>query len=152
MKNGDYILVKAPEDYPGKRYRGKYCQEHVLNYWKHYGVVPNKNEIIHHKDENKNNNDWTNLELKSRSGHTAYHGIEKGRKAIKFICPVCNKICIKYKNNTGYGTISKINQICTCSRNCAGKLTSFTDMQKEEIKRNMIIEEITIYKPIYYIS
>ncbi len=152
MKNGDYILVIAPEDYPGKKYRGKYCQEHVLNYWKHYGVLPNENEIIHHKDKNKYNNDWTNLELESRKSHVSHHKIEMGRKAIKFICPVCNKISIKYKNNTCYGTFSKVNQILTCSRNCSGKLASFSDIQKEEIKRNMITEEITIYKPIYFLK
>lgn len=30
MKNGDYILVIAPDWYRGKRYRGKYCYEHHL--------------------------------------------------------------------------------------------------------------------------
>ena len=33
MINGDYILVVAPDDYPGVRYREKYCYEHYLVYW-----------------------------------------------------------------------------------------------------------------------
>ena len=28
MKSGNYILIKAPDNYPGKKYRGKYCYEH----------------------------------------------------------------------------------------------------------------------------
>ena len=28
MKNGDYNLVKAPKDFQGIKYRGKYCLEH----------------------------------------------------------------------------------------------------------------------------
>ena len=43
MKNGDYILVKAPTNYPGKKYRNKYCYEHHLVYWQHYGIIPNNN-------------------------------------------------------------------------------------------------------------
>ena len=40
MKNGDYNLAIAPPDFPGKKYRGKYCSEHVLNYWLANGIVP----------------------------------------------------------------------------------------------------------------
>lgn len=61
MKNGDYLLAVAPENYPGKRYRGRYCSEHTLVYWQHYGIVPNKDEVIHHIDGNKHNNDITIL-------------------------------------------------------------------------------------------
>ena len=35
MKNGKYILVKAPANYLGKKYRNKYVYEHILNYWTH---------------------------------------------------------------------------------------------------------------------
>lgn len=50
MKNGKYVLIVAPTEYPGTRYRGKYCYEHTYVFWKHTGVLPKKGEIVHHKD------------------------------------------------------------------------------------------------------
>lgn len=34
VKNGPYELVIAPEEYPGKKYRGRYAYEHRVNYWR----------------------------------------------------------------------------------------------------------------------
>lgn len=86
MKNGPYELVKAPEEYPGKRYRGKYVYEHQLVWWQNTGELVPDDYIIHHKDENKRNNTFSNLELKSRAVHTAEHNEVK---TIKVICDWC---------------------------------------------------------------
>ncbi len=74
MKNGQYELVKAPESYPGKRYRnGKWAYEHRVVWWKSGRKLLGDDEILHHKNENKRDNRIENLELMSTSEYTAHH-------------------------------------------------------------------------------
>ena len=54
-----------------KRY--KVIREHRLVYSLHIGRPVTKDEIIHHKDGNKQNNNISNLELLNRKEHTASH-------------------------------------------------------------------------------
>ena len=62
--------------YDGKYYRGfKDGKIRILNrdVWiAHYGAIP-KGYDIHHKDENKYNNDISNLQCITRSEHTKLH-------------------------------------------------------------------------------
>jgi hypothetical protein len=74
MKNGEYIMVVAPEYYPGKRYRQRYVYEHVLVWWLNTGEVINtKTHLVHHINENKHDNIFSNLELLTRSEHSKHH-------------------------------------------------------------------------------
>lgn len=73
MKNGPYELVIAPADYPGMKYRGRYIYEHILVWWQNTGEILSDDEVVHHKDENKRNNVFDNLEKKTRSKHAAEH-------------------------------------------------------------------------------
>jgi hypothetical protein len=77
MKNGPYELVIAPEGYPGKRYRDRYCYEHHLVWWQNTGEVPGEAELIHHKNEDKRDNRFENLEKKGWARHTAEHNSER---------------------------------------------------------------------------
>lgn len=79
MRNGPYELVIAPSDYPGMRYRGRYCYEHTLVYWRTHGVLPGPGDVIHHKDTDRRNNVPDNLEMKTRSEHTSEHNAERAR-------------------------------------------------------------------------
>ena len=63
MKNGSYTLIIAPKNYPGKKYRDRYCYEHHYVYWKKYKRTVKNGEVIHHKNENTRDNDINNLEL-----------------------------------------------------------------------------------------
>ncbi len=74
MINGDYILIKAPSEWTGKKYRDRYIYEHHYVYWKHTGICINENQIIHHLNENKHDNRFDNLELQTRKGHASHHG------------------------------------------------------------------------------
>lgn len=76
MKNGPYELVVAPPGFPGKRYRGRYAYEHTVVWWQHTGEVPGPDETIHHKNENKRDNRFDNLERKTRSRHTRDHNLQ----------------------------------------------------------------------------
>ena len=84
MKNGPYTLVVAPENYPGKKYRGRYCYEHRLVFWKKNGHLP---ETVHHENTNKRDNNPKNLEGMSRPAHTKLHA--KPMKMFKGVCEQC---------------------------------------------------------------
>lgn len=73
MKNGKYLLVKCPDGYPGKWYRGKYAYEHIVEFWRREGRLPMPGHVIHHKNENPHDNSWDNLEEMLREAHTAQH-------------------------------------------------------------------------------
>jgi hypothetical protein len=88
MRNGPYILVLAPDDYPGKRYRGRYVYEHILVWWQNTGQIPPKGKVVHHKNENKHDNRFDNLELKTRKAHSLEH---HPPKLVKLQCGWCNE-------------------------------------------------------------
>ena len=120
MKNGNYILVKAPEDFPGKKYRGRYCLEHHLVYWQKYGVVPNKDQIIHHINEDRFDNRVENLKLESRSKHSKYHSGMRGRKYLTIICPNCGKeFDLPYNRSFAQKGYS----YTCCSESCKGEFS-----------------------------
>jgi len=121
MKNGDYILVRAPENYPGKKYRGKYCYEHHLVFWSNSGILPGKDEIIHHIDGDKHNNSIMNLKLDNRGLHTSKHQSNRGKQMLEIKCPICGGLFVREKRNTYLKCKSK--KFSTCSRKCSGKLS-----------------------------
>lgn len=90
MKNGPYTLIVAPKDFPGKRYRDRYCYEHVYVYWKHRGELPVQNKThIHHRNEIKTDNRIENLELVTQKQHRAHHRKKPNMKT--FSCKRCDK-------------------------------------------------------------
>lgn len=91
MKNGPYILSKAPYNYPGKKYRGKYAYEHHLVWWRSTGNVPEFGFDIHHKNGNKHDNRIENLEKISHSEHAKEHGANKIAYEVSTICGWCDK-------------------------------------------------------------
>lgn len=91
MKNGPYELVIAPKNYPGKKYRGKYCYEHHLVWWKYKKQKINPGMQIHHKNGNHRDNRVSNLELISAEEHSQIHALKSKLKAIRSaICSMCN--------------------------------------------------------------
>lgn len=129
MKNGDYVLVIAPEWYKGKRYRGRYCYEHHLAWEKHTGLSVPDGCIVHHKDGNKHNNNINNLQLMEAKTHVAMHA-KKGRTVLELKCPSCGKHFIKEKRNC-----FRKKRIMFCSRQCVGKMYSFNRPTEEQIKK-----------------
>jgi hypothetical protein len=121
MKNGPYELVIAPSDYPGKKYRGRYCYEHHLVWWQNTGTLPGPDELIHHKDEQKRRNVFDNLELMKKVGHAHHHGSKQTRSYVEMRCPACRCVFIKEKRHTHIW--KKDGKYTTCSRRCKGRMS-----------------------------
>ena len=91
MRNGPYILVVAPPEYPGKKYRGRYVYEHHLVWWKHTGEVVTGKFLVHHKDEDRHHNAFSNLQKKTRSQHSHDHA--GPTPMVSFKCGWCKTSC-----------------------------------------------------------
>jgi len=118
MKNGDYILIKPPVDYTGPVNSRGYCYEHQYIWWLNTGEILTYNDIIHHKDENKINNCFENLEKCSRSEHPLLH--PPGYNIGVFKCPVCDEIFEREERKVKH--LMKKNKPALCSRQCGGKI------------------------------
>ena len=70
---------------------GGYVYAHTLEYEKHTGKLPQKNEVLHHIDLDKRNNDYSNLFLCGHRKHLEIH-----RKIEKLIRPLMEKGFIKF--------------------------------------------------------
>lgn len=114
MKNGKYELIKAPKGFPGKIYRGKYAYEHRVVWWQMTGELP---EIVHHKNGNKRDNRFENLEGMSEKRHRELHGEERSRIMLRMVCPACGRVFIRVKNKSH---LKKPNKASYCSRKCVG--------------------------------
>ena len=139
MKNGDYILVVAPEDYPGKKYRNRYCYEHVLVYWQTHGILPNSNEIVHHADGNKQNNSPENLLLMANKSHAKFHGSKQGKRLVELVCPGCQTRFIIDRRKTYL--VKTANKVTCCSRHCAGIYSTLSQNEKERRRSQMFVRE-----------
>ena len=142
MLNGDYILVNAPKDYPGKKYRGKYIYEHHLVYWQNTGRILQPGEELHHKNGNKHKNYFENLELTTKPLHSKKHGIYKLR------CPSCNKIFFRKKRLTHLTKLDS--KVTCCSRKCSGKWPSIRKHNKNIAKFRKVNNVMEVFKTNSY--
>lgn len=131
MKNGDYILVKAPEWFKGKRYRGRYCYEHHLVWEKTHGEPIPDGMVVHHKDENKYNNVPENLELLSARAHCSLHGAKHKKRVAIVKCPACGKIFEKDARMLPF------RNLVFCSRQCVGRYGFNTVHKRDELKERV---------------
>lgn len=117
MKNGPYILVIAPAGYPGKKYRNRYVYEHQLVWWLHTKIIPPCGYQIHHKNANKHDNNFSNLELVFKSTHSKLHGKEKHKRIILLICDWCMQPFSRETRNYKV-QIAKGQKFFHCTRSC----------------------------------
>ncbi len=91
MRNGAYELVIAPAEYPGKKYRGRYVYEHQLVWWQNTETVVPEGYLIHHVNEEKRDNRFSNLRLQCRARHGLHHGSQQPQKGppVQVKCAWC---------------------------------------------------------------
>lgn len=85
-----YKRVKAPPEYPGKTYNNGNCLLHHLVWWQNTGDLVPVGFVLHHKNEDKFDNRFENLELLSNTAHCQKHG-EARHADLLLRCPVCAK-------------------------------------------------------------
>lgn len=111
IKKGDYLYALVP-NHPNATKNG-YVLMHRVVMENHLGRLLEKNEIVHHKDHNKLNNNIENLQVMDRVEHNRMHG-STGRNIIELVCPCCGKTFFKEERLIhGKQTF--------CSRSCNGK-------------------------------
>jgi HNH endonuclease len=120
MKNGLYELVVAPADYPGPKYRDRYMYEHTLVWWQNTGEVVCEPYVIHHKNGQKRDNDFTNLQRMHRARHDALHSRERMLPLVEVICAYCESAFYITGNHLRMKLRAKSLNI-HCSRSCSVK-------------------------------
>lgn len=115
-KGGGYMYCRTIPEHPKRNSKGLYPLHRVLMENK-LGRILDKNEVVHHKDEDKNNNDINNLEVVSRSKHSCMHApiIEN----IKLKCFYCEEY-FYLKPHLARLRLKRSDKPC-CSRSCSGK-------------------------------
>lgn len=101
IKKGDYLYALVP-NHPNATKNG-YVLMHRVVMENHLGRLLEKNEIVHHKDHNKLNNNIENLQVMDRVEHNRMHG-STGRNIIELVCFAVAKHSSKKK---GLYTVSK---------------------------------------------
>ena len=78
MRKGEYVWVRAPTWWTGKRYnmnkRGGYVAEHILVYCEANGLTElPSGHVVHHLNDDCGDNRLENLQLKTRAKHVQTH-------------------------------------------------------------------------------
>jgi hypothetical protein len=94
-------MLPAPKNYQGTIYGNGLIYEHRLIMEYYLDRLLGKDDIVHHKDGDRLNNRLENLELMSRSGHTAHHSPDP--ETVILICDYCGNTFPRRKNKTYKG-------------------------------------------------
>lgn len=73
IRKYNYIFVYEPTSFSCLARKSRYIQEHILIAEKTLGRLLKKDEIVHHIDGNKHNNDLKNLEVLKKADHVKRH-------------------------------------------------------------------------------
>ena len=133
VSKGDYLYAIV-RDHP-RRTKNNYVLLHRVVMENYLGRLLNENEIVHHKDGNKKNNDISNLEVMTASEHVSHHNRTVGRKFAIVRCPNCNNVFERDNWNVGKGKLT------FCSRHCNGQFYT-TRKVHDAVSANIL----TIYK------
>ena len=150
ISKGDYLYAKV-SGHPNATKYG-YVLYHRIVMENHLGRLLNSNEVVHHKDGNKKNNNIENLIVLKADEHSRLHGSMVGRRSVKLKCPQCGREFTRYENQTHLVKHSSLN--CTfCSKSCRGKfsrriqLHGITPIMEDAISEN-VIERFRSYDKI----
>lgn len=141
-----YVVVYYPE-HPAA-YKNGHVYYHRLKMENMLGRYLRKNELVHHKDENRLNNRRSNLELTTRSKHTSHHNLVRPTKGKRKGVP--NRKT-KSKNRNTRTTLVQLTLSCAycsaqftaqtisrqyCSAKCSGLANrKITHPECKELKR-----------------
>ena len=91
VKNGDYAAAVVP-DHPNADKHG-YVAAHRVIMENYIGRLLEPREEVHHKDENKYNNDIENLEILMKGEHQRIHSTKyPDGHFVELVCECCGKV------------------------------------------------------------
>lgn len=117
--SGGYFVVHCP-DHP-RAWSTGYVYAHIVLAEMSEGRLLLPDEVVHHKDENKFNNDPRNFEVVSRPAHTKDHKT-RGVRVVRFRCPACGTNFERERRKTHLVKPTKLRATC-CSDRCRGRLS-----------------------------
>jgi hypothetical protein len=115
VSKGDYTYAKVK--YHPNATENNYVLMHRVVVENHIGRYLTADEIVHHKNEDKKDNDIANLELMTNAEHARLHATT-GRTLIKLICPECDK---EFERERRCTHLVKGGTQTFCSRSCNGR-------------------------------
>jgi len=150
VSKGDYYYAVVPE-HPN-RIKHSYVLAHRVIMENHLSRLLNSEEVIHHIDGNKKNNDINNLQVMNASEHVSHHVQQRGETMLEIKCPYCKNVFSRPKNKTHLG--KKASKTTFCSTSCRGKfwrgvqLSRITTNQvKSAISENILREYNSLDNP-----
>lgn len=80
LSEDGYVRVRAGIEHPLADPNG-YAYEHLMVWCAAGNPRPGSGELLHHNNEDKTDNRYSNLELTTRPEHNTHHNAERGRDA-----------------------------------------------------------------------
>ncbi len=141
VSKGDYNYAVVKNHPRAIRYG--YVLEHIIVAENMLKRILEKDEIVHHIDGNKKNNNPENLEVMNKKDHNSLHGKMVGKNYVELKCPECDKVFLRARNKTFLVRKTKYNA-SFCSQSCSGsfsyranKLNKMTDQMILSIQQNV---------------
>lgn len=123
VSKGQYLYAVVP-DHPRATKRG-YVLLHRVVMENKLGRLLEKNEDVHHVNENKKDNSPDNLEVRLHGEHSSHHRrLEHpdGETKVSYICANCGKV---FERAVRQGKEQKGYKNSFCSRRCNGQYNGF---------------------------
>jgi hypothetical protein len=95
-----------------------------------------RDEVVHHRDENRLNNDPSNLEVKTRSKHTREHGVERGTRMVRLSCPSCQVLFERERRQTHLAKPGR--RATCCSEHCRGVFSGLLRRGGPELAKRLV--------------
>ena len=117
-KGGGYRYCRTNPPHPRRNKKGLYPLHRVLMENK-LGRFLEPWEQVHHKDEDKKNDDPGNLEVLTAKAHARHHS--KTVSNISLVCPTCNKGFSLKPHSYRLRAKRNASGLIFCSRSCSTK-------------------------------
>jgi hypothetical protein len=117
-----YVYFMDKEHPLGDKKGRVWYHRHVMSI--HLGRWLTPQELVHHVDEDRQNNDLSNLEVTTRSEHGKTHAEERGFVRVFSDCEVCGKTFAHVRPNQQF-----------CSHNCSHQGRRAFNPSREELER-----------------